>query len=134
MPAVCRAGGCCGGTQPFNSEDRSFGQTPGIQYTKVEKPLDEKKKIVLNFKKICICRGITAGRIREAIRGGCLSFEALRRQIRVGTGNCKARRCRQNIEKMVKDHKETLKPPARQGLEPVLPVRLRRRVATGRKI
>jgi hypothetical protein len=37
---------------------------------------------------------------------GSLSFEALRRTIRVGTGNCKAKRCRENIEKMVFDFKK----------------------------
>ncbi|OGW19740.1 MAG: hypothetical protein A3K09_07035 [Nitrospinae bacterium RIFCSPLOWO2_12_FULL_47_7] len=43
----------------------------------------------------------------EAIRNGGLSFDALRRIIGVGTGNCKARRCRAKIEKMVKDYKES---------------------------
>ncbi|MBI4385071.1 MAG: (2Fe-2S)-binding protein [Nitrospinae bacterium] len=62
-----------------------------------------------SIKKVCICRGVTAGTIMEAIRSGCSTFEALRRAIGVGTGNCKARRCRHNIEKRLKDHKESLK-------------------------
>jgi hypothetical protein len=44
-----------------------------------------------------------------AIRKGCLSFEALRREIRVGTGNCKAKRCRAKIETKVKEYKESLR-------------------------
>jgi len=40
---------------------------------------------------------------------GCLSFEALRRQLGTGTGNCKAKRCREKIEKMVKDYQESLR-------------------------
>ncbi len=41
-----------------------------------------------------------------------MSFEALRRKISVGTGNCKAKRCRAKIEQMVKEHKSgvSLKP------------------------
>ena len=63
-------------------------------------------KIINNFKKICICRSIKGGTILKAMEEGALSFEALRRKIRVGTGNCKAKRCRENIEKMVSDFKK----------------------------
>jgi bacterioferritin-associated ferredoxin len=70
--------------------------------------LNTQKKIIEGIRKICICKGVPASTISEAIRGGSLSFEALRRTIGVGTGNCKARRCRAKIEKMVKDHKESL--------------------------
>ena len=44
-----------------------------------------------------------------AIADGALSFEALRRKIRVGTGNCKAKRCRTNIEEMVNEFKRDQK-------------------------
>jgi len=71
--------------------------------------LNTQKNLIDNFKKVCICRSITAATIMQAIRDGCLSFEALRRKIGVGTGNCKAKRCRQNIEKRVQDHKKALK-------------------------
>ena len=40
------------------------------------------------------------------MEGGALSFEALRSTIRVGTGNCKAKRCRANIEGMVSEFKK----------------------------
>ena len=46
-----------------------------------------------------------------AIRGGTLTFEALRRELGVGTGNCKAKRCRPKIEERIKDHKASLKNP-----------------------
>lgn len=69
--------------------------------------MDSQKKLIENIRKVCICRGVTAGKIVEAIRSGSLSFESLRRTIGVGTGNCKARRCRAKIEKMVKDYKES---------------------------
>ncbi len=45
----------------------------------------------------------------KAIREGRLSFEALRRAIRVGTGNCKARRCRPKIEAQLEAYKADLK-------------------------
>ena len=44
-----------------------------------------------------------------AIREGSLTFEALRRSIGVGTGNCKAKRCRSKIEERIKNHKDSLK-------------------------
>ena len=47
-----------------------------------------------------------------AIKEGSLTFEALRRKIGVGTGNCKAKRCRPNIEARIKGHKESLKEDA----------------------
>ena len=69
--------------------------------------LNNNSELINNFKKICICRSIKGGTIMTAIREGSLSFEALRRKIRVGTGNCKAKRCRAKIETMVKDYKVT---------------------------
>lgn len=58
-----------------------------------------------HFKKVCICRSITGGTIMKAIQDGALSFEALRRAIRVGTGNCKAKRCRPKIEEKLHAYK-----------------------------
>ncbi len=71
--------------------------------------MSSQKELIDNFKKVCICRSIKAGTIMQAIRGGCLSFEALRRKIGVGTGNCKAKRCRSNIEQRVLDYKRSQK-------------------------
>ena len=73
---------------------------------KTKSTLTAKKKLINNFKKVCICRSIKGGTILKAMEDGALSFEALRRTIRVGTGNCKAKRCRKNIEKMVSEFKE----------------------------
>jgi len=64
--------------------------------------------MINNFKKVCICRSVTGGTIMKAIQEGSLSFEALRRSIRVGTGTCKAKRCRSKIEDQLKAYKETL--------------------------
>ena len=61
--------------------------------------------LIDHFKKICICRSVTGGTIMKAIEGGCLSFEALRRTIRVGTGQCRARRCREKIEDKIRTYK-----------------------------
>ena len=68
--------------------------------------LTSEKKIINNFKKVCICRSIKGGTILKAMKDGALSFEALRRTIRVGTGNCKAKRCRANIEGMISEFKK----------------------------
>jgi NAD(P)H-nitrite reductase large subunit len=70
--------------------------------------LSTQKQVINNFKKVCICRSVTGGTIMKAIREGSLSFEALRRAIRVGTGNCKAKRCRPKIEEQLQVYKESL--------------------------
>lgn len=49
------------------------------------------------------------GTIIKAIEEGCLTFAGLRQRIRVGTGNCKAKRCRQKIEGKLQEYKERLK-------------------------
>ncbi len=56
----------------------------------------------------------------KAIREGSLSFEALRRKIRVGTGQCGARRCREKIEEKVKNYKATLNTEA-EAVKPTRP-------------
>ncbi len=71
--------------------------------------------MINNFKKVCICRSVTGGTIMKAIREGSLSFEALRRAIRVGTGNCKARRCRPTIEAQLEAYKADLEPSDNNG-------------------
>jgi len=76
---------------------------------RINTTLATQRELIENFKKVCICRSITQGTIMTAIRKGCLSFEALRREIRVGTGNCKAKRCRAKIETKVKEYKESLR-------------------------
>jgi len=70
--------------------------------------LSTQKQMINNFKKVCICRSVTGGTIMKAIREGSLSFEALRRAIRVGTGNCKAKRCRPKIEAQLLAYKDSL--------------------------
>ena len=68
--------------------------------------MTSENKLINNFKKVCICRSIKGGTILTAIGEGALSFEALRRKIRVGTGNCKAKRCRPNIEAVINEFKK----------------------------
>ena len=68
-------------------------------------------ELVNQYKKICICRSIKGGTIMKAIRGGALTFEALRKAISVGTGNCGAKRCRPKIEEQLIKYK------AEQALE-----------------
>ncbi len=63
--------------------------------------------MINNFKKVCICRSVTGGTIMKAIQEGSLSFESLRRAIRIGTGNCKAKRCRPKIEAQLQVYKES---------------------------
>lgn len=77
--------------------------------------MNTQKQMINNFKKVCICRSVTGGTIMKAIREGSLSFEALRRAIRVGTGNCKAKRCRPKIEEQLQAYKESLEPSSEEA-------------------
>ncbi len=70
--------------------------------------MNTQQRTISNFKKVCICRSVTGGTIMKAIREGSLSFAALRRAIRVGTGNCKAKRCRPKIDALLQTYKENL--------------------------
>lgn len=76
--------------------------------------LETQKELLEKFKKVCICRGVTAGTIMKAIKNGALSFEALRRTIGIGTGNCKAKRCRHKIIERIHDHKQAMKAEAEE--------------------
>ena len=71
--------------------------------------MEKKQQLLDNLKKVCLCRSIKAGTIMTAIRGGTMTFEALRRELGVGTGNCKAKRCRTKIEDRIQGHKDSLK-------------------------
>ncbi|MCH7649861.1 MAG: (2Fe-2S)-binding protein [Nitrospinae bacterium] len=77
--------------------------------------MSTQQQMINNFKKVCICRSVTGGTIMKAIREGSLSFEALRRAIRVGTGNCKAKRCRPKIEAQLEAYKADLEPSDNNG-------------------
>ena len=77
--------------------------------------LETNKQLIDSFKKICLCRSIKAGTITAAIQEGSLTFEALRKNIGVGTGNCKAKRCRAKIEERIKDYKDSLNASSENG-------------------
>jgi bacterioferritin-associated ferredoxin len=70
--------------------------------------LEKNKQLLDNLKKICLCRSIKVGTVMAAIQGGTMTFEALRREIGVGTGNCKAKRCRTKIEDRIQCYKDSL--------------------------
>ena len=80
--------------------------------------METNKQLIDSFKKVCLCRSIKAGTITSAIQEGSLTFEALRKKIGVGTGNCKAKRCRSKIEERIKDHKESLTANSETGTPP----------------
>ena len=80
--------------------------------------METKKQLIDSFKKVCLCRSIKAGTITAAIQEGSLTFEALRKNIGVGTGNCKAKRCRAKIEERIKDYKDSLATNPETGAPP----------------
>jgi bacterioferritin-associated ferredoxin len=58
--------------------------------------------IKARFKTVCICKGISQGKIQDAIKQGCCSIEDLKKKVGCATGNCNAVRCGPAIEELLK--------------------------------
>ena len=50
---------------------------------------------------VCRCEELTAGELRESIRSGCFSSDALKAQSRVGMGTCQGRMCSAAVAEMI---------------------------------
>ncbi len=59
---------------------------------------------------ICRCEEVTEEEIREAIRAGAKSVDAVKRRTRAGMGLCQAKTCYQLVAKIISE--ETKKPLA----------------------
>ncbi len=50
---------------------------------------------------LCFCEDLTREEVREAIKKGSDSFEALKRLIRCGMGACQGKTCEENIQREI---------------------------------
>ena len=70
---------------------------------------DELRQQVLDkMTKTCPCRVVTRARIKEAIKGGAHTVEAVAKETGATTGSCKGCRCRSKIQDLINEHLETL--------------------------
>ena len=70
---------------------------------------DELRQQVLDkMTKTCPCRVVTRARIKEAIKGGDHTVEAVAKETGATTGSCKGCRCRSKIQDLINEHLDTL--------------------------
>ena len=61
-----------------------------------------------NMKKVCICKSISKGTIKNAIKEGATTVEEVKRKTGATTGNCKGTRCTGPINDIINDFEITL--------------------------
>lgn len=59
------------------------------------------------YKKVCICRSISKGTIKNAVKEGAKSVQEVRRKTGATTGSCKGDRCTASINNIIKEVLET---------------------------
>ena len=63
------------------------------------------QEIVLDkMTKVCICRAISRAKIKEAIKNGAHTVEAVAEKTGATKGSCKGCRCRDKIEELIEDN------------------------------
>jgi NAD(P)H-nitrite reductase large subunit len=67
----------------------------------------------------CRCEEVTTGEVREAIRQGAVTLDALKTRLRVGQGPCQGRTCGPILARMIAQ--ETGRPVANAGMFRVRP-------------
>lgn len=60
------------------------------------------EEIRARFRVVCICMGIRAGKIGDAIKAGAITVQQVNRMVGSGAGECGATRCRPVIEDMLR--------------------------------
>lgn len=55
------------------------------------------------YKKVCICRSISKGTIKNAVKEGAKSVQEVRRKTGATTGSCKGERCTSVINDIIKE-------------------------------
>jgi NAD(P)H-nitrite reductase large subunit len=62
-------------------------------------------EILDKLTKVCICKGISRQKIKEAIRNGSKTLEDIQLATGAGSGSCGGRRCSPKIEELLKESK-----------------------------
>ncbi len=55
------------------------------------------------YTKVCICRSISKGTIKNTIKEGALTLNDIKRKTGAGSGNCKGTRCQLKILDILKE-------------------------------
>ncbi len=55
------------------------------------------------YKKVCICRSISKGTIKNAIKEGAKSVQEVRRKTGATSGSCKGERCTSVINDIIRE-------------------------------
>lgn len=51
--------------------------------------------------KVCVCKAISRAKIKEAIKAGATTVEAVKKATGAGSGQCKGTRCTWKIEELL---------------------------------
>ncbi|NGT54486.1 (2Fe-2S)-binding protein [Clostridium perfringens] len=62
------------------------------------------QQVIDKMTKVCICRAISRAKIKEAIKNGAHTVEAVAEKIGATKGSCKGCRCRDKIEELIEDN------------------------------
>ena len=70
---------------------------------------DELRQQVLDkMTKTCPCRVITRAKIKESIRNGAHTVEAVAKETGATTDSCKGCRCRSKIQELITEHLDSM--------------------------
>ena len=76
---------------------------------------------------VCRCEEVTEAEIREAIRNGATTVNAVKRMTRAGMGICQSRSCSQHVARLISE--ELKKPIAEIGYitvrPPIVPITIK---------
>lgn len=61
------------------------------------------QEILDKLTKVCICKGISRLKVKEAIRNGATSLEDVNKMTGAGSGSCGGKRCSSMIEEILRE-------------------------------
>lgn len=62
------------------------------------------QQVIDKMTKTCICKAISRAKIKEAIKDGAHTVEAVAEKTGATKGCCRGRRCRDKIEELIEDN------------------------------
>ena len=67
-----------------------------------------RQQVLDKMTKTCPCRVVTRARIKESIRNGAHTVEAVAKETGATTGSCKGCRCRSKIQELLTEHLDSM--------------------------
>lgn len=62
------------------------------------------QQVIDKMTKVCVCRAISRAKIKEAIKNGAHTVEAVAEKTGATQGACRGCRCRDKIEELIEDN------------------------------